>query len=214
MQYIKCIKHIFPVGFLLMSMFLTNIVGNYATNRQHRYNDPPLPDILHEIFQPIDPYYLDVALIINSVVAILFIGWHTYKDKTLQYIYKLCFVIGSVYLLRCLCIYVTYLPNSRICTFDSTDNIVTNVRKDFCGDLMYSGHTSQFAVGFLFTYMIYPHKWLGVTGCILSFVYAALISISRLHYTIDVIIALYSTLFLYQSVNKYYDVYHKWVYGV
>ena len=203
----KIIFHAIPASMLVLSMFLTNIVGNYATNRQHKYNDKPLNDIFHTIFTPINPIYLDVILISANLLTIGFIIYKSLIQRNITYIHKLCFTISILYLLRCLCIYVTYLPNSRLCTFDGTNNLVTTVRKDFCGDLMYSGHTSQFTVGMLFLYELVPNKYILYLGVTTSIIYAALISISRLHYTIDVIIALYTTLFVYQNVCKYYPYY-------
>ena len=190
-----------------MSLFLTNIVGNYATNRQHQYNDLPLSDVLHTLFQPINPEFLDVILIVLNIITITFVIYKSVKQKTSMYIHKLCLTIGVLYLLRCLCIYVTYLPNSRICTFDETNNLITTVRKDFCGDLMFSGHTSQYTVGMLFLYEVYPRKYILFFGSISSVLYASLISISRLHYTIDVIIALLTSLFVYQNVKRVYPYY-------
>ena len=62
-------------------------------------------------------------------------------------------------------------------------------------------------VGMLFLYELVPKKYVLYLGITTSIIYAALISISRLHYTIDVIIALYTTLFVYQNVCKYYPYY-------
>jgi len=203
----KIIFHIIPSSILVMSLFLTNIVGNYATNRQHHYNDLPLPDVLHILFQPVGPQFLDVILVGFNILTLFLVIYKSVKQKTSMYIHTLCLTIGVLYLLRCLCIYVTYLPNSRICTFDETSNLITTVRKDFCGDLMFSGHTSQFTVGMLFLYEMYPNKYILLFGSISSVLYASLISISRLHYTIDVIIALLTSLFVYQNIKRIYPYY-------
>lgn len=201
--------NIIPPGMLILSMFLTNIVGNYATNRQHKYNDKPLDDVFHIVFEPVNPYYLDVVLVAENILISVFLLYKSIKERKTKYIHKVCFTIGTLYLLRCLCIYVTYLPNSRVCTFDGTNNLVTTIRKDFCGDLMFSGHTSQFTVGMLFLYELHPKKYIMYTGIVTSILYACLISISRLHYTIDVIIALYTAVFVYQNVSIWFPYYER-----
>ena len=205
----KILYNIIPSGVLLLSMFLTNIVGNYATNREHRYNDKPLEDVLHIVFGTFNPFYLDIILIAANLLTIVILAYKSIRQRKVLYIHKMCFTIGIIYLLRCLCIYVTYLPNSRLCTFDGTNNLVTTIRKDFCGDLMFSGHTSQFAVGMIFLYELHPKKYIMYVGIVTSLLYAALISISRLHYTIDVIIALYTSLFVYQNVCMWYPYYER-----
>ena len=199
-------KKYIPLCVMLISLFCTNIIGNYATHRDLYYNEPPLFDVVHEWFNPIPYIILDYVLLITNTCSFLLLLYHSYKQKSILYFNKLFILVGILYLTRCLCIYVTYLPNSRPCdTYDTTDFINT-IRKDFCGDLMFSGHTFQFVIGCIVIYMFYPNKWIKLISILASITYALLISISRLHYTIDVIIALYTTVFVYQNVEHYYPI--------
>ena len=47
--------------------------------------------------------------------------------------------ISLLYAIRILTIYFTAYPNSKICD-EECKPIWTNIRGDFCGDIMYSGH--------------------------------------------------------------------------
>ena len=198
------LKKVVPFCVLIVSLFCTNIIGNFATHRSYMYEEPPLYDVVHSWFSPISPVILDVILLVSNIVTILLLLYKSVKQKTIIYFNKICLTIGILYLIRCICIYVTYLPNSTECETSDTDNFITTVRKDFCGDLMFSGHTFQFAMSCIIIHMFYPNKWVKITGVISSLIYGLFISISRLHYTIDVIIAMYSTLFVYQNVEMYY----------
>jgi hypothetical protein len=107
--------------------------------------------------------------------------------------------------LRCLCIYTTYLPPPVNCEFEDTKEYWTVIRKDFCGDLMFSGHTFQFAVGCIYIYLLYPNNWIKIIGSLATIIYGILVSVSRLHYTIDIIVAIITTLLIHQNVEYYYN---------
>jgi membrane protein DedA with SNARE-associated domain len=82
------------------------------------------------------------------------------------------------------------------------------VRKDFCGDLMFSGHTFQFAIGCIYIYLLYPNIWIKIIGTLATIIYGILVSVSRLHYTIDIIVAIITALLVHQNVEYYYN---KWL---
>ncbi len=199
------IIHLCTSLFLVVSMTLTNTVGNYATHRTYINNIPPLFDVLHELFPPISPLIVDISLLIVNGSVIILCCYHSYIKKTLRYFDTLCLTIDSLYLLRCLCIYTTYLPPPVNCEFEDTTEYWTVIRKDFCGDLMFSGHTFQFAVGCIYIYLLYPNNWIKIIGSLATIIYGILVSVSRLHYTIDIIVAIITTLLIHQNVEYYYN---------
>jgi hypothetical protein len=143
----------------IFSCFVTNIVGNYATNREYLYRNHTfiLPDLIHENAS-IAPAIVHNIFIISSVLSIIALLYDTFKKKRLYLmdLYFLCF--AAIYSLRALCIYVTYLPNSFYCEEYYSDNFITNIRSDFCGDLMYSGHTAHAELLLLLLNKIYTNN--------------------------------------------------------
>ncbi len=86
---------------------------------------------------------------------------------------------------------MTTLPNPTPCTVDPQFNIFTRVSFTMCGDLIFSAHASQGIAVTLIVTSFSKNRLLKAVMWIITIPYTFLVIASRLHYTVDVILAYY-----------------------
>ncbi|XP_058810009.1 phosphatidylcholine:ceramide cholinephosphotransferase 2-like isoform X2 [Phymastichus coffea] len=174
----------------------------------------PLPDTVLDNIAPQD-WALDVSEILIMIMtsfAMIFIIFHKHRFIVIRRVFLL---MGLLYLMRSITMYVTVLPvasKSYYCSpkINSTSPLIVtqrvlqlisgfglsiNGKHTYCGDNIYSGHTVVLVLCYLIIKEYSPKKchpihWL---AGISSFVGVIMVLISHGHYTIDVIIAYYIT---------------------
>lgn len=192
----------FSKPFSTITIFITGLVTVQLSRRllQMQYESKgiprPLPDVMHSV--QIDPDLLaGVRFVFEGLHKIL--TWTTIvlagRSGDLQ---SMSNKLVCLYVLRAVMNVCTLLPPSTSCTHN------TNVILDFfrspnnCGDLMFSGHQAMVVVLMLYLRqksMVSTHTvwWI----CILQ---GMVTSVSRNHYTIDVIVATMAAFLIFHYV--------------
>jgi len=160
---------------------------------------PLLPDIVHQMV----PYYplnrfIDNIMIFIIVSEFFFIVFDSQRFVILRR-------VGAVYAILCtfriITMTVTSLPDpSPLCPHAGEHKIVFNMRGVFkmltggltCGDMIFSGHTIGFLLPCLF-HNFYFKKPIGYIYWALAIIGPIMLIISRLHYTVDVVISFFCT---------------------
>jgi len=206
------------MGVVFFATALTMTVVHIRVPDQESY--PPLPDVVLDNV-PLIPKAFEAAEYIAMILMWIFIGVLVMHKYRMVVIRRFCVIMGSVFLLRCVTMFVTslsvpglHLKCHRILengtdfdsvlshAWDITAGLglsVNDVRT--CGDYMFSGHTIVLT---MLNYAINeytPRHWRGTHIMMwVSNVFGMfLILAAHEHYTIDVIIAFYITsrMFLY-----------------
>lgn len=184
---------------MLLTFYGTMVVGNYATCRDIRANLPPIYDILHDNNYIVSILAVDILLGISNICLSLFIFY------LLKYNFKKALLlinnISLLYAFRIITIFATAFPNSKKCQTYCTENYYTTIRADFCGDIMFSGHTSTVFIFILYLTQEFNKLYLKIPLYIFQILYSLAIILSRIHYTDDVIIALALTYMSQRILN-------------
>ncbi|OMJ09885.1 Phosphatidylcholine:ceramide cholinephosphotransferase 2 [Smittium culicis] len=201
-----------------------------------KINENPLFDVFFGIIPRLSTdRYADISL--NSSIIIALIGTYFSLDnwRSRLVVLRRCFWIsGSIYLLRTLTIRVTILPptlGSECMMLHFNDNSnsgnnnyssLVNVVHDYfdsvmillsgstksCTDNIFSGHASISIVVFLMWWMYSKSKILLAYSAIHTLTTLYLIMATRLHYSVDVILAIAITigvhLFYFYQLEKQY----------
>lgn len=155
---------------------------NYYDNRQKSKKiEPKIYDIVHK-FLPDLYIYEDLHNIITLIFIIpLFFNIKIFKEF-LGYIIV-------IFCIRSITTNITILPKYKKCKEQSMFG--------GCYDKIFSGH---FTVVFLATLLYFKYKWINLNILILiNFINSLSILLVRGHYTIDLIIAFFITLCIYQN---------------
>ena len=196
MNYKKLIQTLLT---MTVVFYGTMVIGNYATCRDLEMNLAPIQDVLHFDNLIIPEIYVFSTLVGVNIclsIFILYLVKHNF-DKAINLINN----ISLLYTIRILCIYLTAYPNSFICE-EKCEPIWTTVRGDFCGDIMFSGHTSTAFILILYLTSELKNKWIIYSLYIFQAFYSLSIIWSRLHYTDDVIMALLLSYGSYKLMNR------------
>lgn len=202
---------------LSLAYFLTNsVVLMFGMNFVHRrmpVSADPLPDLGHEMIPRLEPENLGdmvmSSLIVSFVIAILL------NKKRWPMITRFLLTLGNLYILRVVTILVTSLPateNHCRTNYLKIDNIYWNTLKGLltlgggnihCGDLMFSGHTCM-VTNIWITFMINykKHNFVRLVITILMLVTFYFIIATRSHYTADIWIAFWLTVFVHLYTPK------------
>ncbi|XP_022161275.1 phosphatidylcholine:ceramide cholinephosphotransferase 2-like [Myzus persicae] len=133
------------------------------------------------------------------------------------------FMLSLLYLLRSVTMFVTVLPTSsttyycspkanstnpvliarRVFQLFSGFGLSINGKHTFCGDYIYSGHTTILVMSYLITVEYSPRRWylLHWASWLMAAVGVLMVLIAHGHYTIDVIIA-------YLVTTRLFWIYH------
>jgi shingomyelin synthase len=201
------------ISFIII-MFLQCMALNYTTLY---YPDPltqlQLPDIFLDVLPNIPNFvYIATIIIIILIIISLRICWILYTtslnnpDKYLILILRffVCYSFASLF--RIITIISTILPatNNYCKERPIIHNYLTNAMVGlvsfgsanvYCGDMLFSGHSIiiTLCVCVIFTYSNNDMYYYKYTSLFLSIIAYFALLISRLHYTDDILIAIYVT---------------------
>lgn len=167
---------------------IENIANNYYNLREkNNKTTPKVYDIAHKYLPNLNKYNT-----IHHIITIIFVLPILLDFNILQEFLGYFIVI---FVIRLITILVTILPKYKECKYNGK----TLFHGVFggCYDKIFSGH---FASVFLATLLYFKYGWIKMPTLILiNFINSIGILLSRSHYTIDLIVAFFVTLFVYQN---------------
>lgn len=209
----KTIKKTLVVSLFLAAAWLCNTLALAWIHEKTPESDE-LPDIIFSLI-PNLPWTIKVAeacVLVNGISALLAVMLHPQRALLVP---RTFFLAGLLYFGRAICMSVTLLPvpnRQRFCEpkLNHTNwQVITGrvVMKIFhlglqspetrqaCGDFIYSGHTITLCLAYLTLKAYLPKKVSALSHLVgvLALIGMVLVVVSRIHYTIDVLLAYYFT---------------------
>nr|XP_028584355.1 sphingomyelin synthase-related protein 1 [Podarcis muralis] len=179
---------------------------------------PPLPDIFLDSVPRIPWAFAmtEVCGVVLCYIWLLVLLLHRHRSILLR---RLCSLMGTVFLLRCITMFVTSLsvPGQHLqCSGKLYGNVWAKLQRAFaiwsgfgmtltgvhtCGDYMFSGHTVVLTMLNFFVTEYTPRSWnfLHTLSWVLNLFGIFFILAAHEHYSIDVFIAFYITTRLFLS---------------
>lgn len=214
--------------YIAITVYFHNVMTNlvYYLHKQDK--------ILHDLLFDILPRYhkigtiSDIFSILYFIIFLIFII-HPYFIKRKYLTTDILFVMIKTYILttilRCLSFIFTILPSpSDQCIIGSKEYNPPKLKEIFtrfdmfngCGDLIFSGHTNIIMI--ISVIIIYYIKGIfnkRLEGYIIIFItlytlfFFVIILIARNHYTVDVIVAIYTTILSFYLVMNNFKIHKK-----
>ncbi|KPP69378.1 phosphatidylcholine:ceramide cholinephosphotransferase 1-like, partial [Scleropages formosus] len=174
---------------------------------------PPLPDKFFDFFDRVEWAFSICEINGMMLVGLWLLQWVLLKHKSIIG-RRFFFIVGTLYLYRCITMYITTLPVPGMhfkCSpklFGDWESQMRRVMKmiaggglsitgshTMCGDYLYSGHTVMLTLTYLFIKEYSPKKfwWYHWICWALSAVGIFCILLAHDHYTVDVVVAYYIT---------------------
>ncbi|KPP60209.1 phosphatidylcholine:ceramide cholinephosphotransferase 1-like [Scleropages formosus] len=175
--------------------------------------DPPLPDKFFDFFDRVEGAF-SVCEITGMILVLLWlVQWLLLKYKSIVGRRFFC-IVGTLYLYRCLTMYVTTLPVPgkhfqcapkvsgdlesmmyRVLKVIGGAGLSITGSHNMCGDFLYSGHTVILTLSYLFIKEYSPKRytWYPRFCLMLSALGVFCILLAHDHYTVDVAVAYYVT---------------------
>lgn len=177
---------IYIIFYLLSATSLEKIANSYYENRIiNNKITPKIYDISHKYLPNLHKYNNT-----HNLITIVFIIPLLFNFNMLQEYLSYWIVI---FIFRSITTRVTILPKYKEC---KVNNDIIPIYGG-CYDKIFSGH---FASVFLATLLYLKYNWINLPVLILiNFINSISILATRNHYTIDLIVALFFTLFVYQN---------------
>jgi hypothetical protein len=165
---------------IYLTHYLDNNSENYYKDRINKY--PKVYDVGHKYLPDFSHYeYVSNYYMVFFIVTVICLP--IYKEF-------IGFMI-TILSLRLIIIHLTILPKNKYCDID-TQKIFGG-----CYDKIFSGH---FSTIFLISLLLWKHKYISfLLLFVINIISVVLILITRSHYTIDIVVAFFITLFVYQN---------------
>ena len=187
MNKIRCLI-LFIIIFILFLVnnynlnFIENI-GEIFYSTKHEF--PKVYDILHENCIHVDKFEYASDTIVLILIIILII-----LDVNMFYNY-LGFII-VILIIRIFTNMLTILPKNNLCITENGWSF-----RGKCYDKLFSGHFSSV---FIATLLLYKNNYINIILLVLiNLINSLFIILSRNHYTIDIVMAFFVSLFVYQN---------------
>lgn len=205
-------KTLIAFGLLIFNFFLTTT--SLAIIHDRVPKEGPLPDLVLGLVTPREwalPVS-EVLIVVTTSIMLIIIFAHKYRFIILR---RLFLMLSLLYFMRSITMFVTVLPVSSLTYVCSEQKSFTdpaevmrrslslffgmgltiNGRHVYCGDYIYSGHTTILVMSYL---MIseYSSKrifWLHWATWFMSLTGVLMVLLSHSHYTVDVIIGYFVT---------------------
>lgn len=187
----------------LITLFLTNLISNIASYWSIDITDmPPVPDLFFE--STIQHRSLtSIAELCMNIFLILTIFCILLRRDALKLYFRISICMSITYFLRMSIIIITNFPSPNVECEKIVSNFFTRFTYNRCGDLMFSGHTLIVSLCVLVwhSYDIFKGIVLRVISRLVAYVLGIFILINilvaRNHYTVDVILGVYVTGFVW-----------------
>lgn len=158
----------------------------------HEKGSENIVDTLHDTL-PNMYKYKDYKDLIFIGILIPFI----YARNPLEIIIRILGLFMTIVFIRSLVITTTILPKIKQCSRQTLDWKALFLGRGNCYDLSLSGH---FSLGFISTLVLYQYDLISPEYAVLfNVANAAIILLTRSHYTIDIIVGFFATLIVFQN---------------
>ncbi|XP_013857810.1 phosphatidylcholine:ceramide cholinephosphotransferase 1 [Austrofundulus limnaeus] len=187
-----------------------SVVHERVPSKEHT---PPLPDKFFDLFDRVEWAFSICEINGMLLVGLWLIQWLLLKHRSIIG-RRFFFIVGTLYLYRCITMYITTLPVPGMhfkCSPKLLGNWEAQMRRimkmiaggglsitgshTMCGDYLYSGHTVMLTLTFLFIKEYSPKRfwWYHWLCWTLSAVGIFCILLAHDHYTVDVVVAYFIT---------------------
>ncbi|XP_066548958.1 phosphatidylcholine:ceramide cholinephosphotransferase 1 [Amia ocellicauda] len=194
-------------------VFTTIIISVVHERVPPKEANPPLPDKFFDIFDRVEWAFSICEINGMVLVGLWLFQWILLKYKSIIG-RRFFFIVGTLYLYRCITMYITTLPVPGMhfkCSpklFGDWESQMRRVMKmiaggglsitgshTMCGDYLYSGHTVMLTLTYLFIKEYSPKRfwWYHWICWTLSAVGIFCILLAHDHYTVDVVVAYFIT---------------------
>uniref|UniRef100_A0A1A8BA71 Phosphatidylcholine:ceramide cholinephosphotransferase 1 n=1 Tax=Nothobranchius kadleci TaxID=1051664 RepID=A0A1A8BA71_NOTKA len=204
------IAFIYAVICFVTTSVVISVVHERVPPKEHT---PPLPDKFFDLFDRVEWAFSICEVNGLLLVGLWLIQWTLLKHRSIIG-RRFFFIVGTLYLYRCITMYITTLPvpgmhfkcspkllgdweaqMRRIMKMIAGGGLSITGSHSMCGDYLYSGHTVMLTLTFLFIKEYSPkrywwYQWLCWT---LSAVGIFCILLAHDHYTVDVVVAYFIT---------------------
>lgn len=174
---------------------------------------PPLPDKFFDYFDRVDWAFSICEINGIVLVGLWLLQWTLLKYKSIIG-RRFFFIVGTLYLYRCVTMYITTLPvpgmhfkcspklfgdweaqMRRVMKLIAGGGLTITGSHSMCGDYLYSGHTVMLTLTYLFIKEYSPKRfwWYHWLCWLLCAVGILCILLAHDHYTIDVVVAYFIT---------------------
>ncbi|CAL8262101.1 unnamed protein product [Arctogadus glacialis] len=174
---------------------------------------PPLPDKFFDWFDRKEWAFMVCEVIGLLLLALWLVNWALHKHRSIVG-RRFFFIIGTLYLYRCVTMYITTLPvpgmhfrcapkvmgdhmsqAGRVFKMIAGGGLTITGSHHMCGDYLYSGHTVILTLCYLFIKEYSPRRfwWCHWLCWLLWAVGLFCILLAHDHYSIDVVVAYYVT---------------------
>ncbi|MBN3312227.1 SMS1 cholinephosphotransferase, partial [Atractosteus spatula] len=201
--------------FYALSCFvLTTVMISVVHERvPPKEENPPLPDKFFDLFDRVEWAFSICEINGMVLVGLWLFQWILLKYKSIIG-RRFFFIVGTLYLYRCITMYITTLPvpgmhfkcspklfgdweaqMRRVMKMIAGGGLSITGSHTMCGDYLYSGHTVMLTLTYLFIKEYSPKRfwWYHWICWTLSAVGIFCILLAHDHYTVDVVVAYFIT---------------------
>lgn len=205
-------KTVIALLILIFSFFLTTTSLAIIHDKVPKYG--PLPDLILDVVSAKNWALIvsEILIIVTTTIMLLIIVFHKYRFIIFR---RLFLMLSLLYFMRSITMFVTVLPVSsteyycspqgnstvmvvlqRSLTLFFGMGLTINGKHTYCGDYIYSGHTTVLVMSYLMISGYSSKKclwWLHwVTWC-MSLIGVLMVLLSHSHYTVDVLVGYFVT---------------------
>ncbi|XP_042192703.1 phosphatidylcholine:ceramide cholinephosphotransferase 1 [Callorhinchus milii] len=204
------VAFLYAVFCFLLTTVMISVVHERVPPKEEQ---PPLPDKFFDYFNRVEWAFSICEINGMILVGLWLVQWVLMKYRSIVG-RRFFFIVGTLYLYRCITMYVTTLPvpgmhfNCSPKLFGDVEAQIRRIMKmiaggglsitgahTMCGDYLYSGHTVMLTLTYLFIKEYSPKRfwWYPWICWTLSIVGILCILLAHDHYTVDVLVAYYIT---------------------
>ncbi|XP_075997881.1 phosphatidylcholine:ceramide cholinephosphotransferase 1-like [Genypterus blacodes] len=204
------IAFVYAVVGLVSTTVVISMVHERVPPKEHT---PPLPDTFFDLFDRVEWAFSICEINGMLLVGLWLVQWILLKYRSIIG-RRFFFIVGTLYLYRCITMYITTLPVPGMhfkCSPKLLGNWEAQIRRimkmiaggglsitgshTMCGDYLYSGHTVMLTLTYLFIKEYSPKRfwWYHWICWTLSAVGIFCILLAHDHYTVDVVVAYFIT---------------------
>ncbi|XP_062243686.1 phosphatidylcholine:ceramide cholinephosphotransferase 2 [Platichthys flesus] len=207
-------KTVMAFFYACFNLVLTTVVITVVHERvPPKESSPPLPDKFFDYIDRVKWAFTVTEINGMVLLAIWMVQLFFFRYKSIA-IRRFFFLIGTLYLYRCVTMYITTLPVpgmhmtcapklhddsqakiQRILRLISGGGLSITNSHLLCGDFLYSGHTVMLTLTYLFIKEYSPRSfwWYHLMCWLLSAVGVVCILVAHEHYSVDVVVAYFIT---------------------
>ncbi|XP_057703768.1 phosphatidylcholine:ceramide cholinephosphotransferase 1-like [Corythoichthys intestinalis] len=201
---------LYAVVCFVTTTVVISVVHERVPPKEHT---PPLPDKFFDLFNRVEWAFSICEINGMLLVALWLVQWLLLKHRSIIG-RRFFFIVGTLYLYRCITMYITTLPvpgmhfkcspkllgdweaqMRRVMKMIAGGGLSITGSHTLCGDYLYSGHTVILTLTYLFIKEYSPQRfwWYHWICWTLSAVGVFCILLAHDHYTVDVVVAYFIT---------------------